>query len=105
MVTPVVCPRLFEFPTALTFRAPSKHHIVSRAFETIGKTQRQGRLDVHVRSAVYHDRSWKGSASVLASMRWRFCFGKTRSQVALFQAEPARVHWDVRAVTQRNAEV
>ena len=55
MVTPAVYPRWFEFPTTLTFR----NHIVSTAFETIAKkkTERQRRLVVHVRSAIYHELS------------------------------------------------
>ena len=36
-VTPVVCQRLFEFLTTLTFRALGRNHIVSTAFETIAK--------------------------------------------------------------------
>ena len=34
-VTPVVCPRLFEFLNTLTFGALRKNHIVSTAFEAV----------------------------------------------------------------------
>ena len=37
MVTPVVCPRLFEFLTTLTVGAQRRNHTVSTAFETITK--------------------------------------------------------------------
>ena len=37
MVTPAVCPRLFEFLTTLTFGALRKNHIVSTTFEDIAK--------------------------------------------------------------------
>ena len=57
MVTPAVCPRLFEFLTSLTFRAVGRNHIVSTPLETIAKekTQRQGKLVVQMRSAIYHE--------------------------------------------------
>ena len=35
IVTPAVCPRLFEFLTTWTFGALRKNHIVSRAHEVI----------------------------------------------------------------------
>ena len=37
MVTPAVCPRLFEFLTALPLGALRKNHFVSTEFETITK--------------------------------------------------------------------
>ena len=37
MVTPVVCPRLLEILTTLTFGAQRGNHSVSTAFETIAK--------------------------------------------------------------------
>ena len=46
MVTPAVCARLFEILTTLTFGALAKQ-----------ETQRQGKLVVHVRSAMYHELS------------------------------------------------
>ena len=61
MVTPVVCPRLFEFLATLTFGALRKNHNVSTAFETIAKKkrrkQKQRKPVVHVRSAMYHELS------------------------------------------------
>ena len=58
MVTPPVCPRLLEFLNTLTFGAQRRNIIVSTAFETIAKkTQRQRRLVVHMRSAIYHELS------------------------------------------------
>ena len=44
MVTPTVCPRLFEIFTTLTFGALANK-----------ETQRQRRLVVHVRSAICHE--------------------------------------------------
>ena len=59
MVIPVVCPCLFASLTTLTFRALGSNHIVSTQFETIAKKkkQRQERLVVHMRSAIYHELS------------------------------------------------
>ena len=37
IVTPVVCPRLFEILTTLTLGALRRNHIVSTALETIAK--------------------------------------------------------------------
>ena len=57
MVTPAVCPRLFEFLTTLTFRAMGRNHIGSTPHETIAKKKRQRKLVVHMRSAIYHELS------------------------------------------------
>ena len=57
MFTPVVCPRMLEFLTTLTFGAQRRNHIVSTAIETIAKKkekQKQGKLVVHMRSAIHH---------------------------------------------------
>ena len=40
IVTPAVCPRLFEFLTTLTFGALRKNHTVSRALEVIEKAHK-----------------------------------------------------------------
>ena len=55
MVSPAVCPRLFEFLTTLTLGAQRRHHIVSTAFETIAKKKSKGRLVFLIRSAIYHE--------------------------------------------------
>ena len=51
---------LLEFLTTLTFGALRRNHFVSTVFGTIAKP------------AMHHEYNWKwkGSASVLASMRW-----------------------------------
>ena len=77
MVTPAVCPRLFEFLTTLTFGAQARHHNVSTAFETIAqKKSKEGSFSTcdqqFVMNCQEHNRSWEGSAAVLASMRWVF---------------------------------
>ena len=63
MVTPAVCPRLFGLLTMLTFGALDRNHTVSTALRPSPKknthTHRQGRLVVHVRSAIYHELSRK----------------------------------------------
>ena len=75
IVTPVVCMRLFEFLPALTFGAQRGNHIVSTAFETIAKKQhrdKEGSLSTCDQQLIMncqeHNQSWKGNASVLASM-------------------------------------
>ena len=39
-VTPVVCPRLIEFLTTLTFRARRRNHILSKALKTIASKKK-----------------------------------------------------------------
>ena len=78
MVTPAVCPRLFEILHHVDFRSSSaENHFVSTAFETIAEENtetRKARCPHAIRQLIVncqeHNRSWKGSASVLASMRW-----------------------------------
>ena len=59
VVTPAVCPRLFEVLTTLTLGALRNNHTVSTAFENIvqKKKKKQGRLVVHVPPAFFHDLS------------------------------------------------
>ena len=57
MVTPAVCPRLCEIPTTLTVGAQRRNHIVSTAYETVARKKKEGRLVVHVRSAIHHELS------------------------------------------------
>ena len=73
MVTPA---RLFGLLTTLTFGARRSNHIVSVALETIAKNNSETRkvpcpraITNFVMSCQEHNRSRKGSASVLASMR------------------------------------
>ena len=86
MVTPAVCPRLFEFLTTLTFGAQRRHHIVSTAFETIAKKKRarEGSFSTYDQQFIMkcqeHNRSWEGSASVLASMRWVLYDGSVKQK-------------------------
>ena len=58
IVTPVVCPRLFEIITTLTSRALRRNHIVPSASVATKKKrtrQRQRKPIVYVRSAMYHE--------------------------------------------------
>ena len=74
MLTPVVCPRLFEILTTLKFAAHHRNHIVSRAFETVEKNTETGTARCQHQQCIMNcqedNRSWKGSASVLVLMRW-----------------------------------
>ena len=58
MVTPAVCPRLFEFLTTLTFGALRRNHMVSTPFETVAKKKSKRRDTegsfVRVQSAINH---------------------------------------------------
>ena len=75
IVTPVVCPRLLEFLTTLTFGALHRSHLVSIASETIAKKKR--RFVVYVRSAMYHEVS-----RTQPKLEWNVARGnKTRSHV------------------------
>ena len=71
MVTLAVGPRMFEFLTMLTFGALRRNHIVSTEFETIAK-KKEGSSSMcdqqRIMNCLDNNRSWKGSASVLASM-------------------------------------
>ena len=78
MVTPAVCPRLFESLTTLTFGAQRRNHTVSPAFDHRKKKgNKESSLSTcdqqFIMNYQEHNRSWKGSASVLASMRWLLC--------------------------------
>ena len=79
-VTPAICPRLFEILMMLIFGALRRNHIVSTALETIAKKNRnkkKGLLSTCDQQLIMncqeHNRSRKGSASMLASMRWLLC--------------------------------
>ena len=92
-VTPAVCPRSFEFLTTLTFGALRRNHIVPTGFETIAKKKKrkhrntEGSLSTRdqqfIMNCLDYHRRWKGSASVLASMRWLLCGGKKRDLTSM----------------------
>ena len=77
VITPVVCPRLFEFLTTFTFGAQRGNHVVAKK-----KKDSEGSWTTcdqfFLMSCQEHNRSWKGSASVLAWMRWLLCREKKK---------------------------
>ena len=75
MVTPAVCPRLFEYHTTLKFGALRKTRIVSTAFETIAR-KKKGNLVVHMWSAMYHESS-RTQPQLEENVVWK----KTKSRV------------------------
>ena len=86
MVTPAVCPRLFGILTTLTFGAQRKNHIASKLIETISKKSDQegswSTCDQQlITNCQEHNRNGKGSASVVASIRWVLCGHKNRCYV------------------------
>ena len=72
-----LCPCFFEFLTTLTFGALRRNHFVSTALEpTSKKKQRQGRLRVDMRPAIYYE-FVKNTTEVGREVRqrWRRCIG------------------------------
>ena len=104
VVTPAVCPRLFEFLTTLTFGAQRRNHIASTPSVAIAKKQKKSHC-VHsicdhrrekknrdgegsfstcdqqfIMNCQEHNRSRTGNASVLSSMISLLCGEKRNLQ-------------------------
>ena len=78
MVTPVVCPRLFEFHTTLTYGAQRRNHVVTTPLETIAKkTNTETRKARCPRAISNLSRSVKNTTEVGREVRqcWGRCAG------------------------------